>query len=319
MSLGTIGDVFSSIEITNDEAAEPEPQKLLATDKLEEEGELEAEPIVEEEPILDIELAWLRLIEHMVMDAGEKGVERIYTKLSTESPEFSIFSKTGFHPYTYETLYLLNYDKPIEHPANLPIRAQRKRDLWHIQRLYEASTPSTVQNAEQLQSDSWEISRAYYFPRAGREFGWVIRDEQGDKAKAYVRVLSHRNRHLIRIMNLDSERELLPHLLRFALSHIKPAADCQVFCSVRDYEAEQEAVLEEHGFKYFGRQAVLVKHTVHLIKSSEKALAYVRDRRLDLPQPTVGSSVWRVKLRHFQRTNQTHHAPVRPGYPRLGK
>lgn len=230
----------------------------------------------------EIELAWYKTLEHLVVDAGEKGVVRVYARLSTESPQLSLFSQIGFHAYTHETLFQFEYSQPIERPvsADLKLKEQRNRDAWYIQQLYAAITPSFVQNSEQNTSRSWEIHKAY-LPRPTRETGWLLLE--ADKAVAYIRVLTYRNKHLLRIMNLDTRRELLPDLIRYALSTLKAGADTQVYCVVREYQMEQEAVLEDIGFsRSFGKQAVLVKHTVQYVRSTERQLARRRDSKLEL-------------------------------------
>ena len=48
----------------------------------------------------EIELAWSKLLEHLIVDAGERGVVRVYARLATDSPELELFNQLGFHAYT---------------------------------------------------------------------------------------------------------------------------------------------------------------------------------------------------------------------------
>ncbi len=255
----------------------------------------------------DTELAWQKLLEYLVVDAGEKGVVRVYAKLSTESPEIGMFTQTGFHSYTHESLLTLRYEAPIEPPASLKVRSQRKQDAWPVHQLYSTITPSFVQNSEQMLSRDWEIHKGY-FPRPVKEQGWVV--EENDKIAAYVRITSNRNKHMLRIMNLDTQRELLPNVVRFALSMIKAGPECQVYATVREYQAEQEAVLEDAGFNYSGKQAVMVKHTVQFVRSNERVLTMARDRKMELAhsaRPNFGMRLlakWPFYNFHFARGKQ---------------
>ncbi len=287
--------------------ADDEDRPDVADEETETEGEEEAEiEKVELEEKLEwlqrpdeIEMAWLKLLEHLVVDAGEKGVVRVYAKLSTESPELSLFSQIGFHPYTHESLFTLRYETTMERPVSLKIRSQRSRDAWFINELYRAITPSFVQNTEQNAARDWEIHKGY-FPRPVKEQGWVI--EEGEKVVAYVRIISNRHKHMLRIMNLDTQRELLPDLVRFALSHLKASQDCQVYCIVREYQAEQEAVLEDAAFSYVGKQSVMVKHTVQFVRNPERVLATARDRKLELARRVRPNIIVRLLSRlpfHF--------------------
>jgi len=242
---------------------------------------------------VEIELAWSKLLEHLIVDAGEKGVVRVYARLATDSPELELFNQLGFHAYTHETLFHLQYDQVMERPdpETLKLRDHRNRDCWFINQLYSAITPSPVQNAEQTTSRTWEIHRNY-LPHQNRESGLVL--IEGDKALAYVRILSYRNRHLLRIMNLDTSRHLLPDLVRYALSTLKAGPGTEVYCAVREYQVEQEAILEDLGFqRVFGKQAVLVKHTVQFVRGLEKQLVRAREGKLELAHRSMrpGTSV----------------------------
>ena len=299
LSLGVVGNVVPETPVIAETPSE-EPSAVetvnevepLTQVKGERDGTLatveavEVETAAAEEETLpgivwpeEIEFAWLKLLERLVVDAGEKGVVRVYARLATESPQYDLFNQTGFHPYTHEHLFALPYTQPVERPVSLQnrLKEQSNRDAWYIQQLYSAITPSFVQNSEQTTSRSWEIHRAY-LPRSTRETGWLLMEDS--KAAAYVRILSYRNKHLLRLMNLDSRRDMLPDLIRFALSTIKPGQDTQVYCVVREYQLEQEVMLDEVGFaRIFGKQAVLVKHTVQYVRSLERQLVRGRETK----------------------------------------
>jgi hypothetical protein len=246
----------------------------------------------------------LKLLEYLVIDAGERGVLRVYARLNTDSPEFGLFSQTGFHSYTHENLFTLSYGTAIERPDSLKMRPQRRRDAWFINELYRAISPSFVQNTEQNLARDWEIHKGY-FPRPVKEQGWVL--EQDGKVSAYIRIVSNRHKHMMRIMNLDTQRELLPDLVRFALSTLKADPNCSVYCSVREYQAEQGVVLEDVGFTYSSKQAVMVKHTVQFVRSTERVLAHARDRKLELAHSARPNLILRLlaKLRfhYFNSSN----------------
>ncbi|MEI6046192.1 MAG: hypothetical protein WCS37_17715 [Chloroflexota bacterium] len=278
----TTADVTEFLKATSEvQAVTPEREVAeVAEEKDEAVDKAETEEKVEWSPITDAtELAWLKLLEYLVKDAGEKGVVRVYARLSTASPELSLFNQTGFHSYTHENLFTLSYGTAVERPVSLKIRPQRGKDGWFINELYRAISPSFVQNTEQNLARDWEIHKGY-FPRPVKEQGWVL--EEDGKVVAYIRTVSNRQKHMMRIMNLETQRELLPDLIRFALSTLKSGPDCCVYCSVREYQAEQEAVLEDAGFTFSGKQAVMVKHTVQFVRSTERVLTHARDRKLEL-------------------------------------
>jgi hypothetical protein len=252
---------------------------------------------------LEAENGWQKLLEHLIADAGERGVLRIYARLIEDSPEMDLFSQTGFHTFTHENLYRLNYRANLEKPTETKLRPQRSRDLFPIDQLYRIVTPSLVQHAEAPNSSarSWSLSRNY-FPRPIKEQGFVL--EENDKIVAYLRLFNHRNRHLITLMCLDNQRERLPQLIQYGLSIIKAGEDVQVYCAVREYQAEQGNVLEDFGFEFFGKQAAMVKHIVQYIKNPERALAHIRDHKLELAHSVIKSGLRQAprSLQHRVKT-----------------
>lgn len=321
LALGTIGKNFQSPPESTDNSAQAEPvnealaesfasdqetaQVVSSTDIVTEtdnigleivEADSESEAVTPEDTIeseeedtawpsiSEAEVAWSKLLEHLVTDAGERGVMRIYAKLSEDSSEMDLFNQTGFHTFTHELLFRLNYRTGLEKPANVRMRPQRSRDLFPIDQLYRAVTPGLVQHAENSSSRTWSISRNY-FPRPLKEQGFVL--EENDKIVAYLRLLSHRNHHLLTVMCLDSQRETLVEIIRYGLSSIKAGEDVQVYCTVREYQSEQATTLEDLGFEYFGKQAAMVKHIVQYIKNVERALAHARDHKLELAHSVI--------------------------------
>lgn len=255
--------------------------------------------------ISEAEVGWLKLLEHLVIDAGERGVLRVYARLLEDSPELDLFTQAGFHSFTHESLYRLNYKVAVEKPAEIKLRSQRSRDLFSIDQLYRTVTPNQIQYAEAPNSSSrsWTLSRNY-FPRVVKEQGYVL--EENDKVVAYLRTLNHRNRHLFTIMCMDNRRESLPEIISYGLSNIKAGEDVQVYCAVREYEAEQETVLEDFGFEYFGKQLAMVKHIVQYIKNPERALAHARDHKLELAHSVIKSSICHVpKSGHYTTASKS--------------
>lgn len=281
VAVQTVGDI--SLEL------ERESQTLSDDDEVGQTELSEAEESSISWPsISDAEICWLRLLEHLVVDAGEKGAMRVYARLMEDSPETTLFSQVGFHTFTRESLFQLNYQNALEKPADLKLRPQHKRDLFPIDQLYRAVAPTTVQYAESTSSRTWALSRNY-FPRPVKEQGFVLEDK--DKVVAYLRILSYRNRHLLTLMCLDSHREMLSEIIRFGLCNLKAGEDTQVYCAVREYQAEQENILEDFGFVHFGRQAAMVKQIVQYIKNPERALVHARDHKLELAHSVIKNRV----------------------------
>jgi hypothetical protein len=56
---------------------------------------------------------------------------------------------------------------------------------------------------------------------------------------------------------------------------------------------EQEALLEDLGFlRVYGKQAVLVKHTVQYVRSLERQLARGREGKLELARSSLRPTPW---------------------------
>ena len=177
------------------------------------------------------------------------------------------------------------------------LREQRAADLFNILQLYESVTPPNVRHAEAYTSRSWRIGSSIV-PRGVREQAWVLEHKASGRVAAYIRILSHRNRHLVRILTGRDQDHKLDQILRYGLRHIKPGANVQIFASVRDYQLEQAVPLENLGFIDLGEQVALVKHTVQYVRTAERVFS---------PIPTIAAKA-RIEPGQLGRNAGAHHA-----------
>ncbi len=198
---------------------------------------------------------WFRLIEGLIERAGEARIERVFAAVGPRFDDVAVvLRQLGFQPYTKQHVWMLPEPQIEEGSSLLALRRQQRRDVWTIQQLYNRITPRHVQQAEQRQSDCWQLPR----PRRGiswRERGWVLGDDQA--LHMHVHAFTGPRAHVLRVMCDVDVRHDAAAMLRYALSRIDEPRT--VFAVVRAYQSELGGALEELGFRLRGEQTLFVK------------------------------------------------------------
>jgi hypothetical protein len=192
--------------------------------------------------------------------AGEQGGQRLYAGLPIDGEEYQIFRHVGFTAYAQEDVFkLVAPPSTLEGREPLPLRRQRSRDSWGLQRLYAIVTPRAVQNAEASAQTQWEIGRwAGLGPYPHRQgFVW----ESIDEIWAALQIRSSRAGHWVRMLLHPEALDQADGLVTAALSRIHRARGQELYCAVRTYEAGIASALTSRGFQLIGSQTLTVKHT----------------------------------------------------------
>ena len=228
---------------------------------------------------------WHRLLNHLCIRAGERGIQRLFARLAEDGEEIETFQQVGFSPYTREDIFRLK-SLPESHRRldRVVMRPQQAVDAWALQRLYAHVAPRLVQQAESLGERGWERSSADWRLRARSE-GYVLEDN--GEIVSYLLFRGGRLGHWIRILlhpqAYDRADEVIQHGLAF-LSHYPP---CPIYCSVREYQGGLRTPLQDWGFEPFAGQAILVKHTTVRVKEPARKLVPALDKRAEAATPTM--------------------------------
>lgn len=233
-------------------------------------------------------MIWHRLLNHLCVRAGERGIQRLFARLAEDGEEIETFQQVGFSPYTREDVFRLSsFSESHRRLDRMVMRPQQAVDAWALQRLYANVAPRLVQQAERLGERGWERSSVDW-PLRTRSEGYVLEDNgeivsyllfRGGRIGHWMRILLHPQAY-------DRADEVIQHGLSF-LSYYPP---CPIYCSVREYEDGLRTRLQNWGFEPFGSQAILVKHTTVRIKEPARTLVPALEKRAEVATPTISQS-----------------------------
>ncbi len=200
---------------------------------------------------------WQRLLTHMAVKAGEQGGYRLYAGLPDEGDEYQVFRHVGFTAYAQEEVHRCTGPSHPPSVAPLPLRQQRERDSWSLQKLYATVTPRAVQTAEASAQDEWELPRRHWpwYPQR-RGYVWETAGEIG----AALHIRSTAAAHWLRLLLHPDMVDQAPAAVAAAIAHIRFSARHKTFWAVRTYEAGVSALLSDCGFEPVGCQTLVVKH-----------------------------------------------------------
>jgi hypothetical protein len=208
-------------------------------------------------PPSDYEL-WYWLLERICQSAGANYVQRLYAAVPREHSELrEIFRQTGFNAFAHTTLMHLSGPDWDQRTTLAPMRAQARRDHWAIHKLYGATTPHPVQQAEVRNARHWSLplNGPWVSPRRA---AWVFGPD--DDLSGYLRVTSGPAGHVLSLLIRPDARDQAVDVLRFGLARLSDSRP--VYLVLREYQSELLAPAEDLGFQPIGEQALLVKHTV---------------------------------------------------------
>lgn len=217
---------------------------------------------------------WLSLLDQAVVEAGQRGIHSIVAEVDEIGPALPLLRRAGFAVYTRQDIWILEAQAytPAKRPTAGLLR-QRQTDEWDIQLLYANTVPRLVQLVEPS-------------PELARGERWVWRD--GDELAAFVHIHHGPVATWLRFFvhpNADAEAE---QIIADALEVYPPREGHPVYCCVRRYESWRPSILERFGFKVWGSQAVMVKHTVHhLVKPQTDMAAVFETQRIPASTPMV--------------------------------
>jgi len=207
---------------------------------------------------------WYRLLERLVFNAGHHYVQRLYAAAPGQHNELrEIFRQLGFQTYAHATILHLSGPDWDQGTSLAPMRAQARRDHWAVHKLYGATTPHPVQQAEVRNARHWSLplTQGWIAPR---RLAWVLGPD--DDLLAYLRLASGPAGHVFSLLIRPDAREAAVDVLRFGLAQLSDSRP--VFLILREYQGELLAPAQDLGFQPIGDQALLIKHTVVPVRRS---------------------------------------------------
>jgi len=199
------------------------------------------------------------LLDAIAREAGARGVLRLHTLIADEPEVLEWWQRSGFTPF--RRVLLLAATAPLlPGDAAVAVRMQDAVDSWEVQRLYERSTPRPVQYAEARNRSTWQVGR-----RAGwRVRGFLLAGE--GEPRAYCRVRSRRNRHVIEFLAGEQAVDEAVQLVHAAVARCaRPRDEVLVVLPEEGYAALP--ALEAVGFEPIESRVWVARYTVRRMRA----------------------------------------------------
>lgn len=213
---------------------------------------------------------WQALLEHVSLQAGEHGIQRLYLCLESEDEAQTAVTAVGFVPYIQETLFRhpgVELKDQAEDEAAWPhVRGQRETDSIALQRLHSRYTPPLVQQAEGSLLNHDETPspldlRTWWQPERIEGFVYETKGE----IVAAAQLTRGRHAHWLRLIG-DLDATALTALLRRALHACSRYSKRPLYVPLRPYQSGFGPILRDFGFEPTTTLTRFVRHTTALVK-----------------------------------------------------
>lgn len=194
-----------------------------------------------------------RLVERVCLRAAGDGKMRVLARPEDGGELAGLFHALGFTVATRETVYARAVGETPHAPDPEPLR---RDDVWDAWKLYNATEPVPLRHAEGLTPLSWQRERR---ARRGARQGWVVRAE--GNVIAHHELLIGEREAALGVYFDPAHRALLPGVVDHALATCARLGKEQLYCTVREHQAELDGLLLARGFEAVRRQVRLVLYT----------------------------------------------------------
>ena len=204
----------------------------------------------------------LALLEHLLLEVGERSGERLFLRLAAKSPALALAKRVGFTASFNETLLdgpglAPACDSPTQTTDSFVQERLRPRlpaDSYGLFQLYCASVPVRVRQALGLTFDQWQEAREPDCSRvaAGQPQEWVV--DQSNRIIGWVKLEGRGRSSRAEVMTHPDHPDLLFRLVDFAL-----ARGHRPRWLVSDYQEPVADRLRSRGYRQVAQYTLLVK------------------------------------------------------------
>jgi len=191
------------------------------------------------------------LIENLAEQAGIWGAFHVLAEVDEMNDAFVSLRKSGFSVYAWQRMW--DVSDIVETDSELAWTRVKSVHLPAVQNLYHQIVPPLLHPVE---------------PQPKVAVGWMC--NQG--AKCYVN-MTHGTYGIVLTPLVHPEATGVGDKLSSLLSNLPDRRNRPVYICVRSYQTWIEPVLADLGAKAAERQAVMVKHLVHMVKDAALARA----------------------------------------------
>ncbi|MGH7870547.1 MAG: GNAT family N-acetyltransferase, partial [Candidatus Dormibacteraceae bacterium] len=205
-------------------------------------------------PDVDLQTAASQLLEHLIVRAGQRGVNRLFVRLPLEDPRLPIFQDLGFRWIATEVVLWATLPARLEEIESAAgndgahWRAFRRADERSLYELYRRVTPAEVVGMEAPTYLEWKELRSIPGQQEVLEQGQLaawLRFHQGSGARP----------HTISLLALPDDAELAQQVVDRAVRRCDGSA---AWASLRHYDELLLKAMQRRGFATLLTQGLLV-------------------------------------------------------------
>lgn len=208
------------------------------------------------------------LLEGLSQAGSERGIERIFLRLPSQSSLTKAAKQAGFSHYLTEYLYQHEGPIPFEFPE-LPFRPRTSKDEQGLFQLYSATVPASIRQMEGMTLREWQEIQDGARERRGRQ---ELLAERDASILAWLKLADEGGTGFFEMTVRPSEEGILLGVIGHALAQFRDKA--RVSCLVPEFQERLRLLLDEHGFQQVAEHVVLARQLAARVK--QHALAPAR-------------------------------------------
>jgi len=189
------------------------------------------------------------LIENLIEQAGTWGAFHVLAEVDETNNAFVSLRNSGFSVYAWQRMW--DVSEVAESNSGLDWTRVRSSHEPLVQSLYHQIVPPLLHPVE---------------PQPKATSGWIC----NEGVNCYVS-MAHGPQGIVLMPLIHPEATGVSEKLSALISNLPDRRNRPVYIFVRSYQAWLEPVLADLGAKAAGRQAVMVKHLVHMVKDAALA------------------------------------------------
>ena len=189
------------------------------------------------------------LIETLAAQAGSWGAFHVLAEVDETNDAFVALRRAGFSVYAWQRMW--NVSEIVQTGKAFQWTRVKSVHVPSVQNLYHQIVPPLLQPVE---------------PQPKIPIGWMC----NDGVKCYVSV-THGVYGIVLTPLIHPDATDVGAKLASLISHLPDRRNRPVYICVRSYQAWLEHILADLGAQGADRQAVMVKHLVHMVKEGQTA------------------------------------------------
>lgn len=194
-------------------------------------------------------------------------MQKVFLRLSTDSPNVDTARQAGFFPYQTEYLYQKrSVGKSVSRVNDLAMRSPSAGDQQRNFQLYCNAVPTYVRQAEAMTFEEWlALKKKDRQGMSKREFVY----EKNGAAAGLVQIRTDGRTYFLDIMVHPKEEEKTEALLSFSLTQVD--IRIPLFWLIPEHNVRLRRLIEEYGFEEVGEYYSMIKQLAARVRQPRLA------------------------------------------------